>query len=135
MTKFRRVSNKCQIVISREFGYAAIGSVLGILASLFDYGLGLLRNGSSVVSISGTTGLIFSLVALFVASDYIRGREFTGKVLIFCSSGILISLGIFGRPGFFEMTQPSFVVRLISFLPVLSVLFLLVSTRKFMRSI
>lgn len=135
MTKFHRISGKCQVIISREFGYAVIGSMLGLLASLSDFGLGLMRNLSPVFSLSGILGLILSLIALFVASDYIRDREFTGKVLIFCSGGILISLGVFGRPGLFEMTQPSFAVRLISFLPILSSLLLIVSSRKFMQSI
>ncbi|MFP4116828.1 MAG: hypothetical protein ACLFQ8_02690 [Candidatus Aenigmatarchaeota archaeon] len=135
MTEFQRISGKCQIIISREFGYAVLGSFLGILSSLFDFGIGLFRTGEKVLSASGTIGLVFSLLALFVASDYIRNRKFTGSYLLFSSAVIFTSLGILGRPGFFELTQPNIGVRLISFLPMVSTILLVVSGRKFLRKI
>jgi len=135
MTKFQRISDPCQIIISREFGYAVIGSLLGILSSLSDFFLGLVRPGEGFLSATGSIGLIFSLAALFVASDYIRNRKFTGRFLLFSSVVIFVSLGVFGRPGFFEITQPSITIRLISFLSIVSTILLIVSGRKFLRKI
>jgi len=89
----------------------------------------------SIWSLSGGMGLVFSFLALFVASDYIRERDFKGKALIFCSAGIFVSLCIFGRPGFFSMTQHGTLVRTITIIPLLSALFLLVSGGKFLRRI
>ncbi len=134
MTKFQRISDKCSIIITKEFGYAVVGVFLGIVSSLADFGIGLFR-GTNILSLSGIFGLLFSFFALFVASDYIIERDISGKMLIFCSGGILVSLGIFGRPGFFEMTQPSFLIRLVSFLPLFSTLFLMVSGGKFLKKI
>ncbi len=134
MGKFMRISDKCSIIVSVEFGLAIIGAVLGIVASLIDFVLRFLSPEVSFPGITGFIGIIFSVFGFLAASELVRERKLSGKILIFSGVVVLLSSGIFGLPNILRVTELSPIMRVVSFLPFFTfILFLIGGKILFIR--